>query len=244
MVVWGIFRSMAVNSNESRWSKNRHTSYLATSGGGKGSMLAGNPDIPKPSDGARIVVWDRVAAFPAYYYESWNGFVKAYEKALNSGKGFAIGYTGSSDRSIIDDHERWAGVVWSNLDGNYETTIIDEEVGGTQNSIARKNSSFIACESRKFGAVWHGTAQRTALVPNAFLDNCGVYYVGRQMPNSSKGMASLIGYDGNHEDLRVLQNGEFLRYEKGVVERGRYREIKEIVRKRLKGEVIRTTHKY
>ena len=230
---------MAINEHE-EW-PNEHAIYLATSGAGKGSMIRGNPSIKKPREGARVIAWDRAKAFPAYYYNSRSDFAKALEKAINSGKGFAVGYTGGDASDIVREHEWWASVVWDVLNGNYRTYIIDEEVSETSKTAGKAEhyGALLANQSRKYGGVWHGTAQRPTEVPKTFTDNVGVRYIGRQVPRAAKKMADLIGIK-DEQQLISLENGEFFREEMGKVERGRYKKVK-INRKTLKTGVIKTT---
>jgi hypothetical protein len=230
---------MPINENE-EW-PNGHTIYLATSGAGKGSMLRGNPDIPKPSQGGRIVVWDRAKAFPAHYYKTRNSFVKALESAVNSGKGFACGYTGGDASNIVAEHDWWARLVWHVLDGRYQTHIVDEEISETSKTAGKAEhyGALLANQSRKYGGVWHGSAQRPTEVPKTFTDNADVRYIGRQVPRAARRMADLIGIS-DHKELIGLQDGEFLRESRGVIERGRYAKVN-IKRRELAGGIIKTT---
>jgi len=230
---------MATNEKE-EW-PNEHTIYLATSGAGKGSMIRGNPSIKKPSEKARVIAWDRAKAYPAYYYNEREAFAKALEKAINSGKGFAIGYTGGDASDIVAEHEWWASIVWRVLNGNHRTYIIDEEISETSKTAGKAEhyGALLANQSRKYGGVWHGTAQRPTEVPKTFTDNVAVRYIGRQVPRAAKRMADLIGIT-DHVELIKLQNGEFLREEMGEVQRGCYKKVN-IKRKPLANGVIKTT---
>lgn len=228
---------MAKNPNE-EW-VNEHTVYLADTGGGKGSMLRGNPSIPRPKDKGRIICWDTAAAYPGYFYNTRRGFIKGLESALNSGQGFSVGYMGGDAMDMVKEHEWWANVVWDVLDGDYRTHIIDEELIRTHSSMGKATgyAGLIMNESRKYGGVWHGTAQKPQEIPKTLISRSEVKYFGKC---DECDLNYLSKWLSNTDELLSLLPGEFYRKEAGNVEKGRYAKVT-IKRKMLRNGVIKVT---
>lgn len=229
-------RSEPINPNES-WAA-EHTVYIAETGGGKGSMIRGNPDIPKPENGGRIVCWDRAAAYPGFFYREWNRFVDAYARALDSDCGFSIGYTGDDIKSKIEAHERWAGLVWNTADGSKRTYVIDEEQGGVHETVgkAKGYALEIMNEGRKWGLVWHGTAQRPQEIPKSIISQSKFKYFGAVDECDLDYMKKWLS---DPDILLDLAPGEFLRKHRRDIKRGRYPEV--FIKRKEKNGVIQVT---
>ncbi|WP_261840918.1 type IV secretory system conjugative DNA transfer family protein [Aliamphritea ceti] len=179
---------MARNPNGSL--PNRNTLYLGRSGAGKSQALKQNADIPR--QGARVVLYDPNEDHRAHRYSTKAAFGHAVLRALRSGKGFRIAYTGGSGEA---DHEWFCQFVFSILDGKHLTYVIDEELGGSsqRSGSAAFHHGVLLNQGRKFGMRYHGVIQFAQEVPKTVYRNCEVIYVGRLDLAAAKLLSQEIG---------------------------------------------------
>lgn len=186
---------------------NRHTLYLATSGGGKSQALGQNPEIPKA--GARVILWDHAGDHPGLHYRSRVRFLTALDAANRSGGGFRIAYAGERSPEAF---EWFMNVCWRMLDGNKLTYVLAEELSAVCTSTAKAspNAARFLNESRKFGGIFHGTSQKPQEVSKTYYDQCGLKFIGQQKGLAMrKRMAMEIGVAPT--DIAALEQLEFYR---------------------------------
>jgi len=200
---------MAVNPNTSL--PNRHTLYLAKSGGGKSQALMQNPEVPKR--GARVVLFDPDEDHKAIRCHSLASFHRALCKAIVSGRPFRLAYCGDATPAIF---EKWAGMVWAILDGRRKTYVLIEELAAvvTSSGKAGDRSGVLLRQGRKYGAIIHATTQRGAEIPKTIYTQCAVKWIGMQDDFDVPKIARLTGEDPDQIralkplQFRVMQPGE------------------------------------
>lgn len=199
---------MAYNPNPAL--DNLHTGYIAMSGFGKSQALKQNPDVPHR--GVRMFLWDPDEDHNAHQYQNWNEMLRAVKRALKSGKGFRIAWTGEVDVEIF---ERWCGLVWECLDGDKPTYIIIEELSDVQPSAGKATFYFgqICRKSRKYNGRMHWTSQRSQEVSKTVYDQTLSYYIG--FPNDTaprttvERLARTAKCPNGAEDLYALSELQF-----------------------------------
>jgi hypothetical protein len=168
-------RGQPVNPNTGH--ANRHTLYLATSGGGKSQALMQNPDIPKT--GARVILWDQAGDHAGLHYTHKVPFLRALMEGIRRGRGFRIAYAGPAS---VEEFEWFMAVCWGVLDGEKLTYVIAEELsavcGGTGK--AAPNAAVFMNQSRKYGGIFHGTSQKPQEVSKTYFDQCQFRWIGQQ----------------------------------------------------------------
>lgn len=192
---------MAKNPNTAL--PNKNTLYLAMSGFGKSQALMQNPEIPKT--GARVVLWDIDYDHKAQHFDDRGRFVAALKKAVASGKGFRIAFSGAD---TVKNFEWWCNVVWAILDGNKTTYIIIEELADVCETVGKASPAFgkLLRKGRKYGGRLHITSQRGTEIPKTAYTQCPTKWVGGQEGNDVERMAKLTGVRASDiEDLQPLQ---------------------------------------
>lgn len=192
---------------------NRHTLYLAASGGGKSQALGQNPDIP--TSGARVILWDASGDHAGLHYTGKREFLAALKTGIREnalrGRGFRIAYAGPADP---DEFEWFMEVCWSVLDGDRQTFVIAEELSAVcpHAGKATPNAAIFMNQARKYGGIFHGTSQKPQEVSKTYFDQCQHKYIGQQAGLAMRRrMAAEIGLQP--EDIASLQPLEFFRHD-------------------------------
>lgn len=196
-----------------RW-PNEHELYLAWSQGGKSQALHANARAPHR--GVRTIMWDHAPDHPGDHFRTRQGFTKALKFAIQRGGGFRIAYAGPRTR---EEHEWWCEVVWSCLDGRYRTYAYDEEISAIVPGPGKAdpNAATLLNEGRKFGLVWHGTAQRSTEIPKTYFEGVRYTWVGVQKTRAAKKrMADQIGVELDR--IEQLQPMQFLVDDGGIAD--------------------------
>ena len=204
-------RFQPVNPNTGH--SNRHTLYLAATGGGKSQALAQNADIP--ATGARVILWDPSGDHAGIHYAQKRDFLQALAVGIREnhqrGRGFRIAYAGPADPK---EFEWFMEVCWSVLDGNTKTFVIAEELSAVciGTGKATPTAAIFMNQARKYGGVFHGTSQKPQEVSKTYFDQCAIKYIGQQSGLAMrKRMADEIGI--TKEDIGRLKPLEFYRHD-------------------------------
>lgn len=197
---------MALAINQNTQHPNRNTLYLARSGGGKSQAMAQNPEIPK--SGARVLLWDLSHDHKAVHIDNRVAYVRAVQKALASGKGFRLAYSGNGGP---ENFEWWCQVVWAALDGDYLTYVLVEELSAVCASVAKAspNAAVLLNQMRKYGGVFHGTSQKPQEISKTFYDQCEILHIGKQRGALVKKFARDLGIA--EAEIEALNELEFWR---------------------------------
>ncbi len=179
---------MAINPNPSL--ANRNTLYFGRSGAGKSQALKQNTEIP--NRGARVVLYDPNEDHKAHRYRTKASFGKAVLRSIKSGQGFRIAYTGGFNEA---DHEWFCAFVWSVLDGNKITYMVDEELGsaGQRTGAAAPDHARIMNQGRKYGLRYHGVVQFPTELPKTVYRNCEVKICGVLDYDAAKAVSREMG---------------------------------------------------
>lgn len=189
---------------------NKHTLYIAASGGGKSQCLLQNPAIPKR--GVPVIMWDHKPDHPGLHIRDRRQFVqylrRGIERHQKTGAGFRIAFAG--DRTIAN-FEWWCEVVWAVLDSRRRTYVIVEELAAVSPSPAKATpaAGILIREGRGYGMVFHGTTQRPQEVAKTFYENCDIRFYGR-VRNAKLRKAWADEMDIDQARLRALENLQFL----------------------------------
>lgn len=204
-------RFQPVNPDTSK--PNRHTLYLATSGGGKSQALAQNPAVPRY--GARVIGWDQAGDHAGLHFTSKKSFLSALRAGLNEhanrGRGFRVFYAGPADP---DEFEWWCEVVWSVLDGRHDTFLLVEELSAVCRGAGKAppNAAVLLNQGRKYGAVFHATSQKPQEVAKTYYDNCQHRFIGQQLgTDMRRKMARELGI--REEEIAALEPLTFLQHD-------------------------------
>jgi hypothetical protein len=192
---------------------NRHTLYLAASGGGKSQALSQNPALPK--QGARVILWDGSGDHAGLHFTEKRAFLRALSVGVREnwlrGRGFRIAYAGPADP---DEFEWFMEVCWGILDGNFQTYIVAEELSAVCSSTgkATPNAAIFMNQARKFGGIFHGTSQKPQEVSKTYFDQCAIKFIGQQSGLAMRRrMAAEIGV--TPDEIAALKPLEFLRHD-------------------------------
>lgn len=195
------------NPNTAR--PNKHTLYLAASGGGKSQALMQNPALPKA--GARIILWDQSGDHAGLHFQKKANFLRALDAGLRSGRGFRVAYAGPADPDTFD----WfMEICWACLDGEKETYVIAEELSAVckGSGKALPAAAVFMNQSRKYGGIFHGTSQKPQEVAKTFYDQCAFKFIGQQNGLAmQRKMSAEIGLQP--EDIASLNKLEFFRHD-------------------------------
>lgn len=175
---------------------NRHTAYVAKSGGGKSQALKQNRDIPRSK--VRLLAWDpnkdhgkHCTLYSASQLAKYHAAIVA---GMKSRKGFRIGLIGDQNQDFF---ERWfCKLALACLDGDVPLYILVEEVAKVQRSASKlsENFSLLLDQSRKYNGVIHWTSQFPSSVPTDLLRGTENYYIGHpgkfSTPEMNKRLAS------------------------------------------------------
>ena len=164
--------------NPDRSHKNQHTLYLAKTGCGKTEDVIQNKEIPKR--GARVLLWDPNDDYQnVIRFTSLSDYRQALIKAIKSGKGFRLAFSGMQTRK---NFIKWCELVWLSLDGNKRTYIIIEESAAVSVSSSKAESfdGVLINQSRKYGGVVHLVAQRPASIPKDLVTQFRYMHIGQQ----------------------------------------------------------------
>lgn len=197
---------------------NRHTLYLATTGGGKSQALKQNPAIPR--HGARVILWDQSGDHAGLHFQSRKGFLSGLRAGLheyaNRGRGFRVAYSGEAS---IDNFEWFIEVCWSVLDGRHDTYVIAEELSAVcaGTGKATPNAAYFMNQARKYGGIFHGTSQKPQEVSKTYYDQCRFRFIGQQRGIAmAKKMSAEMGIAP--DEVLALKPLEFYR-DDGTAER-------------------------
>jgi hypothetical protein len=200
-----------VARNENTSWPNRHTIYLAASGGGKSSAMKANPDLPKR--GGRLLAWDPDRDHWCYHLDSMRAFLYNVRRAAASGKPFRLGYNGPDTPEAF---EQFCGIVWAVLDGEHATDVIIEELADVCVTIGKAGPQFgrLLRKGRKYGARLHITSQRPQEIPKTAVGNCGVKFIGRaDTPDDAKALSRYAAV--GQAEIEALQPLQFYVKEAG-----------------------------
>jgi len=201
---------LATPPNENHSLPNRHTGYLAASGYGKSQAAKQNPEIPKKN--ARLLLWDPGRDHKATRFTDRVSFLKAVSKAMRSGRGFRIAWSGVQD---VATFEWFCTVVWQCLDGNKLLYVILEELAAVQPSSGKAPPvcGMLFNQSRKFGGIIHWTTQRGQEISKTVIDNTEIFYIGRpgrmSSPSQLDRLARVAGCPNGRADLLALEPLQF-----------------------------------
>lgn len=169
---------MPINENPSL--PNRHTAYIAKSGGGKSQALKQNPAIPKR--GARVLVWDPNNDHAKHCRVFPSGQLKQFHQAvvagMNSRKGFRIGLSGDQSQDYFERY--FARLAFACLDGNFPLYILVEEVAKVQrnSSVPSEFLSKLLDQSRKYNGQLHWTTQFPSQIPTDLMRGTEQFWIG------------------------------------------------------------------
>lgn len=207
---------MAIRENPSL--PNRHTAYIAKSGGGKSQALKQNKDIPR--QGVRLIAWDpnrdHAKHCRLFKADEWPQFQRAVIAGMKSGKGFRLGYVGNNGDVATFD-KKFCPLVWACLDGQVPLYIIIEEMAGVQTSpgVAAPNFQAICNQSRKYGGILHWTTQKPTEVSKTVISQSEIFYVGNPGKFSTRSMndylAKAAECPNGAADLLALKPLQFFR---------------------------------
>lgn len=175
---------------------NRHTLYLACSGGGKSQAVYQNAALPKR--GVWHVLYDPDEDHPArrfYSIASFKaGLVAAVKEARRRGGGFRVAYCGEA---TVKSFETWCALVWTILDGRRLTYITVEELAAVSpnSGEATGNWGRLLNRGRKYGGVIHATTQRGTEISKTAYVQCSTKLVGIQEGSDVQKMARLCALD-------------------------------------------------
>lgn len=181
---------MAINPDTSL--DNRHTLYLACSGGGKSQAVYQNAQLPKR--GVWHVLYDPDEDHPARRFYSIDAFkagvIAAVKEVRRRGGGFRVAYCGDADLSSF---EAWCAIVWDILDGRRLTYITIEELAAVSETAGKASPNFgrLLNRSRKYGGVINATTQRGTEISKTAYVQCGTKLVGIQEGADVERMAKL-----------------------------------------------------
>lgn len=186
-----------------------HTLYLAVTGGGKSQAVNHNlREQLKANSGARVILWDQAGDYPGHHYESRKGFLAALKRAIQSGKGFRVAFSGVP---TVENWEWFCEVVWGILDGRKITYLIAEELSAVSPTAgkATDNAAILLNQGRKYGLRFHGVSQKPQEVSKTYFDQCPIKWIGQQKSRAMiRRMAEDVGTD--MATIQNLQPLEFL----------------------------------
>lgn len=164
--------------------KNRHTCYIARSGGGK-TLAVNQLDMIKPTDQA--VLWDphsdheSLCGRKVRRYTDLKSFYLAVVRARKSTQGFKIALTLPETRK---NFIAFCELVKSVGDGHHKKQIhvVCEEVPQVVETSGREKGVFgwLMTVGRKYGFIVHALGQRAAEMPKTVISNCAFKWIGVQ----------------------------------------------------------------
>lgn len=160
-------------TNEDNSLPNRHTLYMATSGGCKSQAMGLNPEV---KEAQRVIFWDPHNVYKAKHYSSLVTFAKELKKATAKDK-FRIAYHGKISSEIFNEFCR---LVWSVADGRKITYVCIDETAEVTDSIGKDKTPLgeMARGGRKYGLRVHVTAIRSAEIPKTIYSQCMIKWIG------------------------------------------------------------------
>lgn len=205
-----------INANTAH--KNRHTLYLGQNGSGKSQALLQNPEFKKAR--AKIVFDPNLDHSGAIAFRSLADFGLALVQARRSRKPFYLAYCpprvqGKAER--VACHEKFCQYALLALDGRADRLFIaDEELAGSCRSAAEADPfhKVLITQGRKYGAVYHGVAQRPQDIPKVIFDECKVFYVGSISERAVDYTAQELKIPA--ENISALQPLEFIYLDKST----------------------------
>ena len=181
---------MAINPDTSH--DNKHTLYLACSGGGKSQAVYQNTKLPKR--GVWHVLFDPDEDHPARRFytmaEFKAGLVAAVKEAKRRGGGFRVAFCGDA---TVPNFETWCALVWAILDGRRLTYLTIEELAAVSETAGKASPNFgrLLNRSRKYGGVINATTQRGTEISKTAYVQCATKLVGIQEGADVDRMAKL-----------------------------------------------------
>lgn len=197
---------MAVNPDTSL--PNRHSLYLACSGGGKSQALYQNADIPRR--GVWHVFYDPDEDHPARRFYTMASFKAGLKAAIRDAQrrkgGFRIAYCGDAD---LKSFEAWCALIWAIMDGGRLVYITIEELAAVTDTAGKASPNFgrLLNRSRKYGGVISATTQRGTEISKTAYVQCGTKIVGIQEGADVERMAKLCAL--RPDQIRELQPLEY-----------------------------------
>ncbi|PCJ22527.1 MAG: hypothetical protein COA96_14150 [SAR86 cluster bacterium] len=163
---------------------------MAKSGHGKSQALKQNPDYPRHRDD-RVLLWDPGRDHKAKRFTNALEYYQAIKKAMGSGKGFRLAWTGEQ---CPKEFERWSAMAFACMDGQRTLNLVIEELAAVQPSSgsAAPNFSILCNQSRKYAGVMHWTTQRSTEISKTVLDQTEIFYIGKPGKMVTKGQADRL----------------------------------------------------
>ena len=197
--------------------KNRHTCYLARSGGGK-TIAVNQLGMIKPTD--QVVLWDAhgdhetLCNRKVRRYTDIKQFYLALVRARKSNQGFKIALTLPETRK---NFIAFCELVKSVGDGHHakQLHVVCEEVPQVVETAAREKGAFgwLMTVGRKYGFIVHAIGQRAAEMPKTVISNCAFKWIGVQdTPLDVKRVVDEVGI--SKDDAEAMEELDY--YLKGV----------------------------
>lgn len=193
---------------------NRHTGYIAKSGGGKSQALKQNSAIPKK--GVRLIALDPNRDHKKHTTQFNSAetakFKKAVTRGMKSGKGFRLALCADpGDVELFNDF--FCPLVWKCLDGEVPLYILTEELAAFQPSpgVAAKNFQTLCNQSRKYGGILHWTTQKPTEISKTVISQTENFYIGNPGKFSTEAMEKYLAKaaECSPADLKALKPLEF-----------------------------------
>lgn len=210
---------------------NRHTGYIAKSGGGKSQVLKQNQDVPR--SGVRMLTWDpnndHGKHCRSYGAQQLDQFYSATIAGMKSGKGFRLALRGEQNQDYFEKY--FCKLALACLDGQIPLYILIEEVAKVQRSSSQlsHNFSLLLDQSRKYGGIIHWTTQFPSQIPTDLMRGTEKYYIGNPGKFSTPEMEKRLALTAECKpaDLKALKPLQFYvaDSEKSVLKTVRYKNI-------------------
>lgn len=194
---------------------NRHTGYVAKSGGGKSQALKQNKEIPRSK--VRLLAWDpnndHGKHCRLFRSSQLSEFYRAVRSGMNGTKGFRVALSGVQDQDYFERY--FCKLALACLDGNNLLYIFIEEVAKVQRSSSKlsHNFSLLLDQSRKYGGIVHWTSQFPSQIPTDLMRGTENYYIGHpgkfSTPDMDKRLAQAA--ECSVADLKKLDELQFYR---------------------------------
>lgn len=182
---------------------NKHTIYVASSGGGKTQAMAANLRAEKGKK--RVIVWNPHGSFSGLQCRSLPEFGRALQKHKDQAS-FAICYQGNKA-----GFEMFCRMVWAIARGDLVTHLVIDETAEVTESIGKDRSTMgeMMRGGRKFGLIIHTTAVSVAEIPNTIWRESKTKWIGTQDNISDLKRCADALVDINVDALKALQPLEY-----------------------------------
>ena len=185
---------------------NLHTTYVASSGGGKTQAMAAN--IQSVKGKKRVLVWDTHGSFKGMVCKTLAEFGRALIQHDDSND-FSICYQGKGGQA---NFSIFTAMVLEFSRGDKITYVMIDEVADCTESIGKDRSGFgeLLRGGRKFGLRIHSTAVSVAEVPNTVWRESKTKYIGQQDNVSDLKRCADALVDASNDDIQALEPLEFI----------------------------------